>query len=136
MNTNRTLVLSLAVAFALIIAVTSVLADYVVIKDKNGRCSVREFDHKTPKTIAGPFKTKDEAYKAKEKECATASVPTKEKEPGFLEKRKEKAAEKEKTKQELKQRQEKLKQEMKEKQEKAKQQKAKEKEEKEKPKTQ
>ena len=136
MKINRVLVLLLAVAFALTITVSLASADYVVIKDKNGRCSVRESDHKTPKTIAGPFKTKEEAYKAKEKECATAQTPI-EKEPGFLEKRKEKAAEKDKAKPELKEKQEKAKQELKEKREKAKQaieekakQRAKEKEEK------
>ena len=124
MKSNRTLVLLLAVAFGLIITVSLASADYVVIKDKNGRCSVRESDHKTPKTIAGPFKTKEDAVKAKERECATASTP-KEKEPGLLEKAKEKAAEKakdkEKAKQELKEKQEKAKQELKDKQEKAKQ---------------
>ena len=153
MRSNRMLVLLLAVAFGLTITVSLATADYVVIKDKNGRCSVRESDHKTPKTIAGPFKTKEEAVKAKEKECATASTP-KEKEPGLLEKVKEKVKEKatekakaqeekakpatkEKAKQELKEKREKTKQELKDKQEKAKQaaeekakQKAKEKEEK------
>jgi len=43
---------------------------YVLIKDKNGVCKVIKSDHKTPATIAGPFKTKAEAEKAKEKECA------------------------------------------------------------------
>ena len=102
MKINRALVLLLAVAFGLIITVSLASADYVVLKDKNGICRVIQSDHKTPKTIAGPFKTKEEAVKAKEKECATASVPTKEKEPGFLEKRKEKAAEKAKQKAEEK----------------------------------
>ncbi len=68
MNFKRSVVLLLAVAFALTITVSLASADYVVIKDKNGRCSVRESDHKTPKTIAGPFKTKEEAQSAKEKE--------------------------------------------------------------------
>ena len=72
---KRSVVLLLAIAFALTITVSLASADYVVIKDKNGKCSVRESDHKTPKTIAGPFKTKEEAVKAKEKECATASTP-------------------------------------------------------------
>ena len=67
--------------------------------------------HKTPKTIAGPFKTKEEAQQAKEKECATGGT-TKEKEPGLLEKVKEKATEKakaqeEKTKQTVKEKEEK-----------------------------
>jgi hypothetical protein len=46
---------------------------YVVIKDKNGICKIIKAQEKTPKTIAGPFKTKEEAQKAKEKECAKAS---------------------------------------------------------------
>jgi len=58
MNSTRFVVLLLAVAFALTITVSLASADYVVIKDKNGICSVRESTHKTPKTIAGPFKTK------------------------------------------------------------------------------
>jgi type IV secretory pathway VirB10-like protein len=74
MNTNRVLVLLLAVAFALIIAVTSASADYVVLKDKNGHCRVIQSNHKTPKTIAGPFKTKEEALRVKEKECAGAGT--------------------------------------------------------------
>ncbi len=151
MKSERCLVVLFVVAFALTITVSLASADYVVIKDKNEKCSVRQSDHKTPKTVAGPFKTKEEAVNWKEKECATASTP-KEKEPGLLEKAKEKAAEKakekdkakqelkekeEKAKQQLKEKQERIKQEMKEKQEKAKQaaeekskQKAKEKEEK------
>jgi cell division protein FtsN len=129
MNSKRVWVLLLTVAFALTITVSLASADYVVIKDKNGRCSVRESDHKTPKTIAGPFKTKEEAQNAKEKECATAGT-TKEKEPGVLDKAKQEAKEKaDKAKQEAKEKADKAKQALKEKAEKAKQE-AKEKEEK------
>lgn len=43
---------------------------WVVIKDSKGVCKVIESKKgKTDKTIAGPFATKDEAVKAKEKEC-------------------------------------------------------------------
>jgi hypothetical protein len=43
---------------------------WVVIKDKNGKCSVRAVTHgKTEKTIAGPFATKELAEAAKAKEC-------------------------------------------------------------------
>ena len=43
---------------------------WVVIKDKNGKCSVHETTKgKTPKTIAGPFATKELAEAAKAKEC-------------------------------------------------------------------
>ncbi len=144
MNFNRVWISLVVVAFALTLSVSLASADYVVLKDKNGICKVIESAHKTPKTIAGPFKTKEEAVKAKEKECATAGT-TKEKQPGLIEKPKEKAKEKEpglldkikekakekeeKAKEAAKEKAEKAKQALKEKEEKAKQ-KAKEKEEK------
>jgi hypothetical protein len=40
-----------------------------VIKDVNNVCKVIEAEDKTPKTIGGPYKTHDEAEKAKEKLC-------------------------------------------------------------------
>ncbi|MGO9566642.1 MAG: hypothetical protein ACLP5H_03775 [Desulfomonilaceae bacterium] len=53
---------------------------WVVIKDKNGKCSVRAVTHgKTEKTIAGPFATKELAEAAKAKECPTKEKPKKEK---------------------------------------------------------
>ena len=63
---------------AVIFVLTTVVAfsadeSYVVIKDKNGVCKVIKAQEKTPKTIAGPFKTKAEAEKAKEKECPKKS---------------------------------------------------------------
>ncbi len=120
MKSNRVLILLLAVAFGLVITVSLASADYVVIKDKNGICRVIESAHKTPKTIAGPFKTKEEAQASKAKECAGAGT-IKETQPGLLDKIKEKATEKEKAKQEVKEKKEKAKQELKDKQEKAKQ---------------
>ncbi|MDQ1240068.1 MAG: hypothetical protein QG577_2254 [Thermodesulfobacteriota bacterium] len=61
----------IAVIFVLTTAVAFAAEEsYVLIKDKNGVCKVIKSDHKTPATIAGPFKTKAEAEKAKEKECA------------------------------------------------------------------
>ena len=74
MKSTRVWVLLLAVAFALTITVSLASADYVVLKDKKGHCRIIESAHKTPKTIAGPFKTREEAQKAKEKECATAGT--------------------------------------------------------------
>ena len=41
-------------------------------KDKKTVCKVIECKGKTPKTVAGPFKSKDEATKAKEKACTPA----------------------------------------------------------------
>jgi hypothetical protein len=55
---------------------------WVVIKDKNGKCSVRAVTHgKTEKTIAGPFATKELAEAAKAKECPTKEKPKKEMPP-------------------------------------------------------
>ena len=45
---------------------------WFIIKDKNGVCKVIEAEKKTPKTIAGPFASKDAAVKAKEKKCPAA----------------------------------------------------------------
>ena len=42
---------------------------YFVIKDKNGVCKVIQAKDKTPATVAGPFKTKEEAEKAIGKAC-------------------------------------------------------------------
>lgn len=134
MNFNRVWIPLVVVAFALTISVSLASADYVVIKDVNGICRVIQSTHKTPKTIegGGPFKTKEEAVKVKEEKCASAKTPAKEKpvllekekakekEPGLLDKIKEKAKDKEKAKQELKEKAEKAKQALKEKQEKAK----------------
>lgn len=44
---------------------------WFVVKDKNGVCRVIEAKEKTPATIAGPFKTKEEAEKRKAKDCPT-----------------------------------------------------------------
>jgi len=74
MNSKRFVVLLLAVAFALTITVSLASANYFVIKDENGVCKVIQANEKTPKTIAGPFKTKEEAEKAKEQLCATGGT--------------------------------------------------------------
>ncbi len=42
---------------------------WVVIQDAKGVCKVIQAKEKTPKTIAGPFATKDEAMKAKAAKC-------------------------------------------------------------------
>ncbi len=44
-------------------------ADWAVIKDSTGKCAVRSVKAATPKTIAGPFKTKEEALQAKKEKC-------------------------------------------------------------------
>jgi hypothetical protein len=42
---------------------------WVVIQDKTGKCSVKNVKGETPKTIAGPFATKEEAERAKAEKC-------------------------------------------------------------------
>ncbi len=76
---RRLVGLFIAIIFVLTTVVAFAAGDsYVVIKDKNGVCKVIKAKDKTPATIAGPFKTKEEAEKAKEKECAKASsLPSK-----------------------------------------------------------
>jgi hypothetical protein len=43
-----------------------------IIKGKNGVCKVIQAKEKTPATIGGPYKTKNNAEKAKDKACAKA----------------------------------------------------------------
>jgi hypothetical protein len=63
--------------FALTASLAFAADQWVVIKDKNGVCKVIEAKGKTDKTIAGPFKTKDEAKKAKEEKCGKEKEKTK-----------------------------------------------------------
>ena len=69
-------IIAIMMALLLIMATVSAYAaeSYVVIKDKNGVCKVIKAVEKTPKTIAGPFKSKEEAMKAKERECGKAEA--------------------------------------------------------------
>jgi len=46
---------------------------WFIIKDANDVCKVIEAKEKTPKTIGGPYKTKEEAEKAKEKLCPNSA---------------------------------------------------------------
>ena len=74
MKARRLIGLFIAIVFVLTTVLAFAAGDsYVVIKNKNGDCSVIKAQEKTPKTIAGPFKTKEEAQKAKEKECPKKS---------------------------------------------------------------
>ena len=70
MKITRFVGVLLVVVFSLVTALAFAAGEsWVVIKDKKGVCKVIKSDHKTPKTIAGPFKSKEEAEKAKAKEC-------------------------------------------------------------------
>jgi hypothetical protein len=74
MKARRLIGLFIAVIFVLTTVVAFAAGDsYVVIKDKNGICKIIKAQEKTPKTIAGPFKTKEEAEKAKDRECSKKS---------------------------------------------------------------
>ena len=74
MKVRRLIGLFIAIIFVLTTVIAFAAGDsYVVIKDKKGVCKVIKAKEKTPETIAGPFKTKAEAKKAKEKECPKAS---------------------------------------------------------------
>jgi hypothetical protein len=69
------------VFLVLVFSLITVLAfaageSWVVIKDKNGVCKVIEAKEKTPATIAGPFKSKEDAEKAKAKECPKGTHST------------------------------------------------------------
>ncbi|MDQ7784641.1 MAG: hypothetical protein RDU20_17280 [Desulfomonilaceae bacterium] len=66
----------LVVAVFLFVSGPAFAADekWVVIKDSKGVCKVIKAKEKTPKTIAGPFASKDEANKAKEAKCPKKSA--------------------------------------------------------------
>lgn len=66
------LIVVVLVAIFSVTAVFSFAAEdpWFIIKDKNGVCKVIQAKDKTPATIAGPYKSKDNAEKAKDKACA------------------------------------------------------------------
>jgi hypothetical protein len=67
---KRIVVLIVGVMFALTSLPVLAADQWGVIKDKNGKCKVISMKKgATPKTIAGPFATKDEASKAKKEKC-------------------------------------------------------------------
>lgn len=70
----RNLIALVLVAIFALTAVFSFAAEepWFIIKDKNGVCKVIQAKEKTPTTIAGPYKTHDNAEKAKDKACAKA----------------------------------------------------------------
>jgi hypothetical protein len=74
MKVRRLVAYFIVIIFVLTTVVAFAAGDsYVVIKDKKGVCKVIKAQERTPATIAGPFKTKEEAKKAKERECPKAS---------------------------------------------------------------
>ncbi len=78
MTTKRFMVQSLVIFCTLILLSTFATAEsWVVIKDKKGVCEVVAAQEKTTGIIAGPFKTKEEAKNAQNKECPMQENPTK-----------------------------------------------------------
>ena len=63
-------VMLVVVAFCLTSSVVFAKAyKFYIVKDKKGVCKVIEADKKTPKTVAGPYKTRANAEKAKAEKC-------------------------------------------------------------------
>ena len=76
--TKRFMVQFLVVFCTLILLSTFATAEsWVVIQDKQGVCEVVAAQEKTTGIIAGPFKTKEEAKNAQNKECPMEENPTK-----------------------------------------------------------
>ncbi|MGO9739121.1 MAG: hypothetical protein ACLPVO_17070 [Desulfomonilaceae bacterium] len=76
--TKRFMFQFLALFCTLILFSTFAVAEsWVVIKDKKGECEVVAAQGKTTGIIAGPFKTKEEAKNAQNKECPMEENPTK-----------------------------------------------------------
>jgi hypothetical protein len=66
-------VIALSVLVVFAFASPCLAADkWFIIKDVNDVCKVIEAKEKTPKTIGGPYKTQDEAEKAKAKLCPSS----------------------------------------------------------------
>ncbi len=105
MKPKHLLVLVVALLFALTSAVTfAEEVKWLVIKDKNGKCRVIDsLKDKTEHSIAGPYKTKAEAEKEKERLCAPSAAgkkpdAAKKPEPAKASDKEKKAADKEKKK--------------------------------------
>lgn len=64
----------LVVAAFLCVSVAQVFADqYLVIKDKKGKCKVEVFKADKGAIIAGPFDSKEEGTKALQEKCPEAA---------------------------------------------------------------
>jgi len=65
---KRVVVLAVAVCFCL--STSLVIADqYLVVKDKSGKCKVEIFKAEKGKIVAGPFDSKAEVTKALHEKC-------------------------------------------------------------------
>ncbi len=73
MKSLRAIALLVVLIFALSAPLSLAADQWAVIQYKNKKgetiCKVQKVSKKTDKTVDGPFKTKQEAEKAKEKRC-------------------------------------------------------------------
>jgi hypothetical protein len=75
---KKVVVLAMAVCFCL--TTSLVFADqYLVVKDKKGKCKVEVFRADKGTIIAGPFDSKEEGTKALQEKCPEASKKPSEK---------------------------------------------------------
>ncbi len=69
---KRTPILAVAMCFCL--STSPVLADqYLVVKDKSGKCKVEVFKAEKGQILAGPFDSKEEGAKALQEKCPEAA---------------------------------------------------------------
>ncbi len=69
---KRVLVLAVAVCFCL--STSLVIADqYLVVKDKSGKCKLEVFKADKGTILAGPFASKEEGTKALHEKCPKAA---------------------------------------------------------------
>jgi hypothetical protein len=67
------MVVALAVAVCFCLSTSLVIADqYLVVKDKSGKCKVEVFKAEKGKILAGPFDSKEEVTKALLEKCPEA----------------------------------------------------------------
>jgi hypothetical protein len=77
---RKVVVLAVAVCFCL--TTTLVFADqYLVVKDKSGKCKAEVFKAEKGQIIAGPFDSKEECAKALHEKCPEAAKKPPEKIP-------------------------------------------------------
>lgn len=82
-STLKSAVIFVIVGIFLTVSIAALAADeqWFVIKDSKGRCKVIKAKAATPKTIDGPFPTKEAAQKAKAEQCPPKAGKKDEKKP-------------------------------------------------------
>ena len=75
-------VVALAVAACFCLSTSLVFADqYLVVKDKSGKCKLEVFKAEKGQILAGPFDSKEEGSKALHEKCPDAVKKPAEKKP-------------------------------------------------------